>query len=737
MLGLMAGLALLAVAPAASAEISIPGMNFSPNANDESLKMLGTFFGGSGSTDLLQNGGGPMASAMSALMNVFNGAILSLASIFAFYTIVSAVVQTAHDGEVLGKRYSSLWVPIRSAAGIAAIVPAGGFSAVQILVLWIAAQGVGLANQLWSAGVGALASPSAFVQQVPAVTDGDEVVRKIVPIAACLAANAEAIQNAIRGGATEMPVERSRVVDAGPVIGTPEGGAAGVELTTYEFGFEHPSGAFTSCGTFTFDAKTGGPTQTAIVNAQNAAAMAAMNTIRAQILVIGDPSKTGNGEVLRRAAEEYNRAVTQAARAAVQAEASTASQKYSTEVQALADKGWSAAGGSFMALSKAAQRAMAPIDAKTFFVSPAEGVAISDPHIASKTKGLTENAYGKIGSRATGSSGDDGDGVLAKLLSPFAKMMGSITGINAENAKNPILYWKAVGDTILTGVGIAVAIAMAATFASGMANSQIGGQILNGATGIPGGIQAVLRQVFLLLIFLIIGFATIGVTLAVYIPMLPYIIWISVLLSWLVAVAEAVIASPLWMMLHLNPEGDGVGAGTEAGYKFVAAIFLRPALSVISFFVACAVMFAIGGFVNATISEAYKATREDNGVISISGIFTYIGYLFVMGGLAISIVSKSFNLCLTIPETILRWIGSSLTGGENLAGETKNEFGGAVGVVSHAGHQSLTPGMRGKGKKQVSNLDSDPANTADDKAPTKTAGNTERTKVGNDPDDKG
>lgn len=136
-------------------------------------------------------------------------------------------------------------------------------------------------------------------------------------------------------------------------------------------------------------------------------------------------------------------------------------------------------------------------------------------------------------------------------------------------------------------------------------------------------------------------------------------------------------------------------------YTRIAAIFLRPALSVISFFVACAVMFAIGGFVNSTMREAYLATRADNAWFSLSGIFTSIGYFFVMGGLAIAIVSKSFNLCLTIPETILRWIGSSMTGGESLAGEAKNEFGAAVGVVNSAGHQSLTPGQRGNGVPKV------------------------------------
>ena len=42
-----------------------------------------------------------------------------------------------------------------------------------------------------------------------------------------------------------------------------------------------------------------------------------------------------------------------------------------------------------------------------------------------------------------------------------------------------------------------------------------------------------------------------------------------------------------------------------------------------------------------------------------------------------------------------------MTGGESLAGEAKNEFGAAVGVVNSAGRDTLVPGQRGKGRPKA------------------------------------
>lgn len=90
---------------------------------------------------------GPVAKLflyLNTLAMVFAGFLL-------IYIMVVGTLRSAEDGEILGKSWSTLWVPLRASIGFAALVPtSSGFSWVQIGVLWLASQGVGGGNYLWS-----------------------------------------------------------------------------------------------------------------------------------------------------------------------------------------------------------------------------------------------------------------------------------------------------------------------------------------------------------------------------------------------------------------------------------------------------------------------------------------------------------------------------------------------------------------------------------------------------------
>ena len=52
-------------------------------------------------------------------------------------------LNTANDGEVMGRNWSSLWTPVRIVAGGAVLLPtASGFSFIQLVVLMFALWGV-------------------------------------------------------------------------------------------------------------------------------------------------------------------------------------------------------------------------------------------------------------------------------------------------------------------------------------------------------------------------------------------------------------------------------------------------------------------------------------------------------------------------------------------------------------------------------------------------------------------
>ena len=154
-------------------------------------------------------------------------------------------------------------------------------------------------------------------------------------------------------------------------------------------------------------------------------------------------------------------------------------------------------------------------------------------------------------------------------------------------------------------------------------------------------------------------------------------------MAWVVAVVEAVVAAPLWMLTHVSGEGEGIATGAgEAGYKFVAAVFLRPSLSVISFFVGSLLVLAIGEMINSTFSEVIQTVQGD----SMTGMFTMFGFIGVYTGLCSMLINRSFGLTLSLPSTILKWFGSNLNGDSADDGEVKENIkiiGGAAISSSH------------------------------------------------------
>ncbi|ECD2026114.1 hypothetical protein EWJ39_23450, partial [Salmonella enterica subsp. enterica serovar Infantis] len=49
-----------------------------------------------------------------------------------------------------------------------------------------------------------------------------------------------------------------------------------------------------------------------------------------------------------------------------------------------------------------------------------------------------------------------------------------------------------------------------------------------------------------------------GIMLAYVIPMIPYIIWMGIVLSYMATCIEAYVASPMWVLAHLAPDADDV-----------------------------------------------------------------------------------------------------------------------------------------------------------------------------------
>ena len=131
---------------------------------DLSFKYLQDIFG---VVDGVLHGTG--SQIMGRLFGVLNSAVLALGFMILAYTLLVSTLNTAHQGEILGKEWSSIWIPLRTVASVGLLVPkATGYSAIQIFMMWVVLQGVLAADMVMMAGLGYIKQGGVLIQSSPA-----------------------------------------------------------------------------------------------------------------------------------------------------------------------------------------------------------------------------------------------------------------------------------------------------------------------------------------------------------------------------------------------------------------------------------------------------------------------------------------------------------------------------------------------------------------------------------------
>ncbi len=151
---------LLCLAVIPSGVFAESSLNFTPPGSDYSVVFLGNLFG---IVDGVLHGTG--SQIMGTMFGVFNAAVLALGGIIVMYTIIVGTMNTAHEGQMLGQKWSSIWVTVRSTIGLAFLVPkASGYCLMQIFIMWVVVQGVGAADKIWNAALDYLNRGGAIVK---------------------------------------------------------------------------------------------------------------------------------------------------------------------------------------------------------------------------------------------------------------------------------------------------------------------------------------------------------------------------------------------------------------------------------------------------------------------------------------------------------------------------------------------------------------------------------------------
>lgn len=666
--------------PAVSHADAISDITSTTTADDLSMKGLVSMFGQIVNDPLNAAIGDGGDTLVSQVIKVFCSSLLIVATAVAGYLLIKKTSQTAHDGVFLDRDKASVWMPIRVLAGFSLLTPLpNGWCLASLLMLFMAKLGIGIANMGTQATMAAFQAGQTFVLQ-PVAPSTDSLARELFRANLCMfGINASLDAVSAAGGLSS----------AGDYInqsGLPE-----------DNGFILKSRSYT-CGGATIDVNSASAVSNIDMTAVQDAHITALNEMQralrsgAQEFVTGVLARQQNEDadlvsaeaIIQNASQIYENRVTAALRSANlnnQLKNLTAQ-----VVDSITAHGWFELGAWYQTLATANNRVSEVAAAKgsAFGASSGQRPAIDDEYRLVMSAYQAQNSSSSVGMltakstyKANEMSGTDGvvDYVFHTM---FQDLTAWSTDLAADDngIVNPLIAMKNFGDRLLTTSEVGIAAFAGLQALSQAADSSLLGKVANfvGLKALTGFIDSIAWFVKIVLIALL-GF---GITLSVYLPMLPFIIWLMASVNYLIIIGEAIFAAPLWAFSHLLSDGEGMGHKTTHGYLFLLNLSFRPILMVGGFLLGGTVV-SIGGMLLNTLFETAVANGHSSSVV---GVVTFVGTLGVYCSLALALVSTSFSLTNIVPDSVISWIGG--------------HSGAVLGRDAHDKSQSSVDRMGGK-----------------------------------------
>lgn len=754
LLGMLLVVSLAFFATAANAADAGEGFHFfTPAPGDAAVGFLREMFGPVidrvSTTGQVSN----TDSIIGRMMGPFNSAVLMLGMLFVGYMTITGTINSAHDGEILGKKMSEIWVPIRTVGGTALVLPSiGGYCLAQVIVMSLLVQSIGIANSVLSAGLDYVQDTKMVMS--PNLPDSRPLAASILKSEVCRAAMNEQYAGAnqpMRINLQESPATKintgevftlnGAVDNALPVVGLYNQAKQYLNSSYTVVNFEWRAEANGSGGNFINPVVCGavrweesqessesngnlkiakGP----IMQAHAAAVRQMIADLRpiAERIAKGDIPPAG---ALEDAAGRYESSLASAAKASVGA---TSDQVMGNFIKYAKDGGWiylPAYYNQLIQLNDVMTSAIntlpsaSPVDVDTK-VSPMElqnyQMAMSAADEYTKARG-TGSRPDLAPMQAYMQQADDTWKVprnwedAKRILSrPAQGAMRQFTQELAGSNLSHVGQIKAVGDTII-GAGELFATTMFTM--SGFANANavkltVGNFFDVGAA--LSSISGILSTMVLLIFFT-------GAVAAYWIPMIPFIAGITAIIKWAVMAFEMVISAPMVAAAHIHPDGHDIVGKAAPAYMHYLNVALRPSLIVFGFFGSILIAQPLTTVINMMFMTAVVGAEHN----SLSGIVAFMAYTGIYVIIMTGVVHSVFTLVNWLPDNALRVIGGS--GGAQGIGdqeqhEATNRYQGALVNIRHgAGGGGRRPsgnhdeGGNSGGGKKGSGKDDGPSNT--------------------------
>ncbi len=196
---------------------------------------------------------------------------------------------------------------------------------------------------------------------------------------------------------------------------------------------------------------------------------------------------------------------------------------------------------------------------------------------------------------------------------------------------------------------------------------------------------------------------SIGFILYYVLPLMPFIYFFFAFSGWVKSIFEAIVAMPLWAMAHIRIDGNGLpGPLATNGYFLLFEIFLRPILIIAGFIISVSLFSALVNILHDVfttltfVSAGYDIEASsfwgdmtgaggrfagmfaatDHNLTSMRGPIDELFYTAIYAIMVYMIGTSCFKLVDQIPNSIIRWMGASVSTFQEKAGDPAGKLAG-------------------------------------------------------------
>lgn len=632
-------------------------------------------------------GGGAIDGAVGGLFSNLNAAVLLIAAIVTAYTMVAGTMSTAHDGSMLGKKWSSMWVPIRTAFGIGMIIPlSSGWCAAQLAVFWLVGQGVALASGGWAEYANAYLTPTEKLV-APAATKAGYLANDMFKYLVCV----ESL-NKLSGGSSTTGSVVSPGTISGSISTTGGGRYYGTTADPKQCGYIPYTGVVSTNDTTKEIAQKMG-------EAQVKATMQLESDLNplAKAAVTDTTGTLDNSAAFKAAVQKYMSTIETAA-----ADATGDGSKYAEASKAMNQKGFIYAGFRQINIYMAANTLSSGSQAVP---SGGGGASTGTSGVGADIAGDMAKAEKSVWETIKDGASDATDWVVDK-----GKAVGDYA-MNAMSSIKKIVTGEMSITNMISKTSFAITQSVIDNFKSGGTNPYAAGinfghTLMATSEGVAVGMTVISVAVGLwspvagafwdstggaILKGLVVAVYGSGTALTL-LPLVPLAFWLAFVGGWILMVAEAVIAAPLWMVAHLSPEAEGFTGRGSNGYLLITGVVLRPILGLIGL----ALSFSIGTVLCNLLDEMYLPLLQSAAGDNLIGLGSLVAMIGAYVGLKYTILIQSFRSVNVLADSVMRWIG----GGEGHGGAVAAGQAVAAGAEGH--HAAMAGAMTAAAQQGIS-----------------------------------